>query len=287
MSKPTVFIKIASLDDSELSHTIENAVESAKYPERLRFGIYLHYSTDVAKQELLDYADRLSLRSSFQLELETFNKAHLGVGRARYKAESMYDGEDYVLQIDSHSWFCQDWDELLIGLFINQTPKTILTGYAPAYISQNGKREPKGKGFLLPVYNHKREPVDWILNWHTISPPSTLSFINTKFCANFAFGTSEWGKYSGLNKDSIFWSEEPLQTRNLLRNGFQMRLPNIDYPLICHLYERDIVGEGGKRSDIGAYISAEEKEYLINVVDKEVYMSSFTHPQSQSSLPYK
>jgi hypothetical protein len=139
-SHPTVFIKLASLDDSELSHTIENAVESAKYPERLVFGVYLHYSTNVAKQELLDYTDRLSSRSSFRLELETFNKAHLGVGRARYKAESMYDGEDYVLQVDAHSWFCQDWDELLIGLLTTQTEKTILTGYAPAYVSKNGKK---------------------------------------------------------------------------------------------------------------------------------------------------
>lgn len=281
-SHPTVFIKLASLDDSELSHTIENAVESAKYPERLIFGVYLHYSTDVAKQELLDYTDRLSSRSSFRLELETFNKAHLGVGRARYKAESMYDGEDYVLQVDAHSWFCQDWDELLIGLLTTQTEKTILTGYAPAYISKNGIREPKGKGFLLPIYNKKQEPVDWLLNWHAITPPSSLPFIPTKFCANFAFGTSEWGKYSGLNKESIFWSEEPLQTKNLKNKNFEMKLPNVDYPLICHLYERDIEGEGGKRSDIGAYISNEEKEYLINVVDKEIYLSNFLQPHSHS-----
>ncbi len=279
--KEKVFIQICSLDDSELSHTIENAVESAKYPERLVFGIYLHYSTDVAKQELLDYADKLSSRSSFRLELETFNKAHLGVGRARYKANSMYDDEDYVLQIDSHSWFCQDWDELLINLLKEQTNKTILTGYAPAYISRNGIREPNGKGFLLPIYNNKKEPVDWLLNWHAISPPSSLKFINTKFCANFAFGTKEWGG-KGVNKESIFWSEEPLQTIELEKKGFQFRLPNVDYPLICHLYEKDIEGEGGKRSDIGALLTNEEKEYLITVVDKDVYTSSFLQPHSQS-----
>jgi hypothetical protein len=90
-----------------------------------------------------------------------------------------------------------------------------------------------------------------------------------------------WGGV-GVNKESIFWSEEPLQTRTLQKNGFEFRLPNVDYPLICHLYENDIQGEGGKRSDIGALITDEEKEYLINVVDKEVYMSSFLHPHSHS-----
>lgn len=282
--KPSVFIKIASLDDSELTHTIENAVKSAKYPERLHFGIFLHFSTDVAKQELEDYLDNLSKYSRFSVRMMSWTPEFIGVGAGRYQAESMYEDEDYVLQIDSHTWFCQDWDELLIGLIEGMHNKTILTGYAPPYISKNGIREPRGKGFLLPVYTDEILWCDWFLNWTLTVPKTDAPYIPNKFCANFAFGTKEWGKYSGLNKKSIFWSEEPLQTRNLKNAGFDLLLPNIDYSLICHLYDDDIEGEGGKRMNIEQFYP-EESKYLMEVADKEIYFESVLQPHSQSSQP--
>ncbi len=281
MNKPMVFIQIASLDDSELSHTIEDAIYKAKYPERLVFGVYLHYKTDVAKQELLDYADRLSSRSTFRLELETFNKAHLGVGRARYKANSMYNGEDYVLQIDAHSWFQLHWDELLIDLLKGCSDKTILTGIAPPYISKNGIRKALEPGFLYPKWNSKKEPVDWLKNWEPYRTNSEFHLVASKFSACFAFGDSSWGG-RGVDKNSIFWSEEPIQTYNLEKEGFTLLVPSVSYPLICHLYEKDIEGEGGKRAGISSYVTKEEFDELMEK-DKQYYQSLFKTTTSLTS----
>ena len=36
-----------------------------------------------------------------------------GVCWARHQAEQFYNGADYVLQIDSHTRFVQNWDELM------------------------------------------------------------------------------------------------------------------------------------------------------------------------------
>ena len=57
---PKIFVKIPALDDSELTHTIENAIQQAAYPERLVFSICLTYSQSVAREELEAYLDRYS-----------------------------------------------------------------------------------------------------------------------------------------------------------------------------------------------------------------------------------
>ena len=51
---------------------------------------------------------------------------------ARYFASKLYRGEEYYLQIDSHSEFVKHWDEKLI-LMLNKAPaiKPVLSGYPP------------------------------------------------------------------------------------------------------------------------------------------------------------
>ena len=49
---PKIFVKIPALDDSELTHTIENAIQSAAYPERLVFSIWLVcFTRDVGRRK--------------------------------------------------------------------------------------------------------------------------------------------------------------------------------------------------------------------------------------------
>ena len=56
---PKIFVKIPALDDSELTHTIEDAINKAAYPERLVFGICLTYKYPVAKEELEDRGESI------------------------------------------------------------------------------------------------------------------------------------------------------------------------------------------------------------------------------------
>ena len=86
---PKIFVKIPALDDSELTHTIENAIQSAAYPERLVFSICLTYSQSVAKEELEDYLDRYANICEFRVIIQTFHPDLLGVAKGRFKTESM------------------------------------------------------------------------------------------------------------------------------------------------------------------------------------------------------
>ena len=47
MSKPKIFIQIASYRDKELRPTVKDSLEKATYPERLTFGIcWQHHKKD-------------------------------------------------------------------------------------------------------------------------------------------------------------------------------------------------------------------------------------------------
>ena len=278
---PKIFVKVPALDDSELTHTIENAIKTAMYPERLVFSICLTYKQPVAKKELEECLDKYSDTCDFKVTMQTYHPDLLGVAKGRYITESQYDNEDYVLQIDAHTWFCPEWDERLIKMLNLHNDKTILSGLLPAYEPEG--RYPKGKGIYLAEFVEERTYCEWMPNWNPKEIKTDKEFFDNKFSAHFAFGTKEFGKYSGLNRSSFFWSEEPIQDYNLKCNGFKIISPNIQYPLLCHLYSEDIHGEHGKRASISTYLSEEESNYWMNVYDREVY-ESFFFGESISSI---
>ena len=281
----TIFVKIPSLDDNELVPTLKDCLDKAEHPERVHIAVSLIYSDKKHLEDLVKFKEAYS-EANLQIVTREYEVNHIGVGKQRKIVGDMYDGQDYVLQVDSHTWFCKNWDTKLIDLH-DGDDKTILTAYAGQYGYVNGTRQPIGDGKLRfptivegdkqfasftdawkdePVYNDDREfiPVD-------------------KFCANFAFGTKHWGIQTGLVSESVFWSEEPLQTEYLKINKYNFLYPNIDEPLICHLYAQHIT-EDSKRTPYTNYLTIEEHEFLDNY-DAEVYhghmdrIKNYTHIQ--------
>lgn len=63
---------------------------------------------------------------------------NVGIGQGRINAASMYAGEDYFLQIDSHTKFEKNWDTILIDKFekakrLLKNERIVLTGNLSAY----------------------------------------------------------------------------------------------------------------------------------------------------------
>jgi|TARA_B100000902_G_C27285247_1_gene904035 hypothetical protein len=272
----SIFIKICSLDDTELSSTILDAVFKSSKPKNLYFGVYLMYKD---KKTLSDLESAKNIARSYGSKFYTIAKPldtnNLGVGRARKIVDDMYGGQDYVLQIDAHSWFPWNWDTTLKSLMYYKNPKTILTGYAAPYHYAGSHRQPKDTGkLMLPEMTREKTFCEWLPeNWRPIYPTTEDPFIPTKFCANFAFGTHKWGEYSGIFEKAIFFSEEPVQTINLQRKGFKLEYPNIDEALICHLYAQDI-NSRGRRKAFTDYLSEYESNYLMNVMDRHYFESN-------------
>src|SRR3712207_6711970 len=102
-----IFISIASYCDPVLPFTLQRATATASAPQHLHFGVVDQSPAG---------APRWSMRGPARL-----SQVHLDVADARGPcwaraiAMSLYDGEDWFLQLDSHMDFDPGWDERLIG----------------------------------------------------------------------------------------------------------------------------------------------------------------------------
>jgi hypothetical protein len=100
-----IFISIASYRDPELQWTIKSAIANANNPDNLYFGV-VHQGVD---SELFDIQEIKNI---------SINKMHpkeaRGAGYARAKAMELYSGQEYFLQVDSHTRFAPGWDLICI-----------------------------------------------------------------------------------------------------------------------------------------------------------------------------
>jgi hypothetical protein len=125
-----IFVRLAAYRDAECEATVEDALAKAAHPDRVFFGICWQFQpgTDPA----VPVRNRLEQVRFVRVPAgET-----LGVCWARYQAEQLWRGEDYSLQVDSHSRFAPGWDELLITELAQcDSPKPLLStspaGYRP------------------------------------------------------------------------------------------------------------------------------------------------------------
>ena len=102
-----IFISMASYLDPMLFFTLNDAINKAQQPDLLRFA--------VVDQHIKDQRDAIAaLPYAGQVRyLHVHPQDTLGVSWARNLAFSLYDGEAYLLQIDSHMCFETNWDEKL------------------------------------------------------------------------------------------------------------------------------------------------------------------------------
>jgi len=122
-----IFVQIAAYRDPELVPTITDCLAKSKCPDYLRFGIC--WQTDTEDRALEPFfGDR-----RFRIDRVAWEQSH-GLGWARARLQTMWEGEDYTLQLDSHHRFETHWDAKLLEM-LEQTgsAKPILTSYLGSY----------------------------------------------------------------------------------------------------------------------------------------------------------
>jgi hypothetical protein len=131
-----IFVKIASYRDEELPKTIESALRWAKFPERLSFGIAWQYD----EKTLIDLDPYIDL-PNFRITQTYYANSH-GCCWARHQTDELYQGEKYMLQIDAHTRFAQNWDERYINMLESlPSDKPVLSTYPAPFIYINGKEK--------------------------------------------------------------------------------------------------------------------------------------------------
>jgi hypothetical protein len=132
----TVFISIASYRDPLLPFTVGRALATARWPEALHFGI-------VDQSPSTSPGAPFTPRRAARLSYVNFDPTYArGPCWARAIAMSLYDGEDWFFQIDSHMDFEPGWDEKLIAeaqTLLPGRPGVVISSYPNPFVFENGQ----------------------------------------------------------------------------------------------------------------------------------------------------
>jgi hypothetical protein len=231
-----IFIQIASYRDPQLIPTIESALENAKRPKNLVFGIARQFHPE----DGFDNLDKYKKDKRFRI-LDIPHTESKGVCWARNQVQQLYKDETYTMQIDSHMRFEKDWDDEFIKM-IKQLqkdghPKPLLTGYVSSFDPDNDPaarvREPwrmvfdrfipEGAVFFLP---------ETLTGWQNITKPVTARF----YSAHFAFTVGEFSNEVQHDPEYYFHGEEISIAARAHTWGYDLFHPH--KVLIWHEYTR-------------------------------------------------
>ena len=168
-----VFVSIASYCDPVLAFTLERAVATARWPDRLHFGV-------VDQSPAASAAPAAAHVSPARLSYVRLDPLYArGPCWARAIAMSLYDGEEWFFQIDSHMDFDPGWDERLMGQALRLLPGrkgVVLSAYPNAFVFEGGqpvRRPATGKVLAHvvkpgssfepdhPVLGFEAHPLEW------------------------------------------------------------------------------------------------------------------------------
>ena len=161
-----IFIQIASYRDPQLLPTLRDMFANADHPENINVGIAWQRCVDDEWDNLDEYKDDKRVKI-----IEIDYKKAKGVCWARNAVQSLYDNEDYTLQLDSHHRFVKDWDtklkDMLKGLQKDGYKKPLITAYIPSLDPDNDPGRTQME-VDLRTRSH-RNPRDWSVN---VEPPN-------------------------------------------------------------------------------------------------------------------
>lgn len=127
---PTIFVSVAAFCEPHLQLTVQQLYAKAKHPQRIFVGL-----VDQSEELNPDWLTQFPARKNINyVGLSPVDSR--GVSWARAIAFSLYNDQDYLLQIDSHTLFDPGWDETLI-LQVQQLKHThvrpLISTYPPGF----------------------------------------------------------------------------------------------------------------------------------------------------------
>lgn len=237
-NKKTILVEIPAYRDAQLIPTIQSAIFRAEFPDRVHFAICFQ-EDDWSDYEKIKDMPNMSIKALKCCEAK-------GLGYARSICQQMLNGEDFILHIDSHMRFVQNWDSALIKEFENlNDPKAIISTYLPN-INED-------KIDLPPEHPFFDEPADGtVLRCSQIFPAEghharfkprkirkfdTLPKRNIWISGHFLFAKSEYDKDVPANPDSFFVQDELSIAVRTFTHGYNIYNPEKLY--IYHWYHRN------------------------------------------------
>jgi len=226
----SIFVNIAGYADPEILPTILDCMANARDPDALRFGVC--WQRHPGDESLTSFVGKPWIRIDDVPAMES-----RGCCWARARSQALYDGEDFVLQLDSHHRFEPHWDKTLIDM-MHETgaAKPMLTSYGAGYDAETGK-------------NYASEPCKMVAR--PFCPDGTLLFVGAHvtdkalgvpaparfFSGHFMFTLGQHCREVPYDPNLYFHGEESTMGARSWTHGYDMFHPR--RIVVWHQYHRD------------------------------------------------
>jgi hypothetical protein len=224
--KDTILVHLPAYREPELIPTIKSALENAKHPERIHFGICRQYHPEDGFDNVDDYRNdpRFKIKDVLYTEAQGLPWA-----RAIINEELLTD-ENYICQLDSHHRFAKNWDVTLIKMHAGlerKGHKPILAAYLPYYDPFNdpaGRTMEPWQQHFVCFYPHGTIFIrpGLLTGWQDMTEPPPSRFLSGHFC----FARAEWAKEIKHDPDIYFSGEEINLTVRSYTHGYDMFHPH-------------------------------------------------------------
>ena len=253
----SICVSVPSYRDPETRHTVLSALTNAARPERVVVAVcdQLDRASEAGiREQLTPLAQNDKMRTLIQHNVRvcTMDAADArGPILARYRIETeLYQGEDFLFMVDSHTQFAPRWDEILLEDYATAPIQpAVLTTYAREYDRAHRDRvDFSGEPYHLSVRGFEagsRFPL-----WDTVSPASVRRELGLS--ANALVPTFGWSANCALLPRAVvrkvpfhkgpafpflFFGEEVGMAMRLFTSGIPMFTPRRQ--AVVTLYERE------------------------------------------------
>lgn len=273
-----IFLSIASYRDSQLIDTIKSALSEATSPERIIIGVNIQDTFEKYK-ELLSY----NFPNLRVIHTPVEEVKSVVFARNQIKKE-LYKGEEYFLQVDSHSRFRQNWDSILINQYNSiEEPKVILTTYPnhfdvpdpnKEYLKLANNTPLRIKNFLIP-----EDKTDNRCVAENLPTLEDYQVVPTRWAsAGFLFTRGEWLSEVQIPDYIRFNGEEDFQTFVSYLKGWNLRITSL--ATVWHNYnDRNAITGEPYRIRNGNFSIEDKSAALLNE-----YFFSEKHERSLEDL---
>jgi hypothetical protein len=224
-----IFISLASYRDAQLVPTIQDCIQKADFPDRLRIGVCQQREAD---EPAIPFASDPRIKV-----LDVSWRDTRGACWARSEAMRLWDGEEWYLQIDSHCRFASGWDTMLICSMNGvKSAKPIISTYGCAFTPERNTLltgDPLQVGFRdfssdgIPCFTPAPIPY-----WRTLQRPLRARFL----AAGFLFAQGRFAKEIPYDPEIYFLGEEITLSLRAFTSGYDLFHPC--EPIIWHEYKR-------------------------------------------------
>lgn len=235
-NKMKIFVSIASYKDSLLWKTVDNCLSMALRPENISFGI-----VDQSEQQF-NLADHTHRDKISYIHFNSFYSR--GPCWARSIAHSLYNNEDYVLQIDSHTMFDQHWDDRLIQSFnecrINSS-KVVISSYPRPFEIVNEELVKNKLDNTVMIFRPVGDAIitdyDPTFSFSSVNINSTTSILGYHVAGGFIFSSGNFFQEIPYDPHLYFIGEEQNIAIRAWTHGWDIY--HISEAPLYHLYYKE------------------------------------------------